>query len=58
MEIIKKIEFDQTVPDASATWHCKYKISASSLAGVALDADLADRESTSSGNGWIYLEVQ
>ena len=56
--ITKKIEFDQTVPDSSATWACKYKVSAPSLATVALDADLASRESTSSGNGWIYLEAQ
>jgi hypothetical protein len=39
---------------AAADWHCKYKISASSLATATLDSALADRDST---NGYIYLEA-
>jgi len=49
------------VPNSAASdWHCKYKISASTLVPVAyaLDADsLADKSARDLNNGWIYLEA-
>lgn len=50
-----KHEFSGTVPNANAAdWHCKYKISAPTLATEALDAAKSARDST---NGYIYLEA-
>ena len=40
-----KHEFQGTVPNsAAADWHCKYKISAQTLATEALDSDIANRD--------------